>query len=79
VERLWRTVKYEEVYLHAYDSASHARTAIDGHLNRHNESRPHSSLGKQTQNEGYAAMCRRLNWRRKKMRSESAKPLHLQN
>lgn len=56
VERLWRTVKYEEVYLHAYDSASQARSAIDRHLNWYNASRPHSSLGKQTPKEAYAAM-----------------------
>jgi putative transposase len=32
VERLWRTVKYEEVYLKAYDSVSEARTSIGRHL-----------------------------------------------
>ena len=32
VERLWRTVQYEEVYLHTYDSASAARTGIDRHF-----------------------------------------------
>ena len=56
VERLWRSVKYEEVYLHAYDSASAARTGIDRHLNWYNAERPHSSLNKQTPNEAYAAL-----------------------
>ena len=56
VERLWRTVKYEEVYLHAYDSASAARAGIDRHLNWYNAERPHSSLNKQTPNEAYAAL-----------------------
>ena len=56
VERLWRTVKYEEVYLHAYDSASAARTGIDRHLNWYNAERPHSSLNKQTPIEAYAAL-----------------------
>ena len=56
VERLWRTVKYEEVYLHAYESASQARAGIDRHLNWYNAARPHSSLEKQTPNEAYAAM-----------------------
>jgi putative transposase len=32
VERLWRTLKYEEVYLHAYDTVSAARTGIDRYL-----------------------------------------------
>ena len=56
VERLWRTVKYEEVYLHAYESASAARHGIDRHLNWYNAARPHSSLEKQTPNEAYAAL-----------------------
>ena len=36
VERLWRTVKYEEVYLHAYDSVSDARTSIGRYLDLYN-------------------------------------------
>jgi putative transposase len=56
VERLWRTVKHEEVDLYTYESAGQARSAIDRHLHWYNESRPHSSLGKQTPKEAYAAM-----------------------
>ena len=56
VERLWRTVKYEEIYLHAYDSVTRAREGISRHLAWYNTSRPHSSLGKMTPNEAYAAM-----------------------
>ena len=48
VERLWRTVKYEEVYLRAYTSVSEARASISRHLSFHNGRRPHSSLGGQT-------------------------------
>src|SRR6201989_1699846 len=44
VERLWRSVKYEEVYLRAYDSVSEARTSIGNYLNFYNGRRPHSSL-----------------------------------
>ena len=44
VERLWRSVKYEEVYLHAYDSVSDARTGIGRYLDLYNRRRPHSSL-----------------------------------
>jgi putative transposase len=44
VERLWRSVKYEEVYLRAYDSVSEARASIGRYLNFYNGRRPHSSL-----------------------------------
>jgi putative transposase len=44
VERLWRSVKYEEVYLRAYDSVSEARASISRYLAFYNERRPHSSL-----------------------------------
>ncbi len=44
VERLWRSVKYEEVYLRAYDSASDARASIGRYLDFYNGRRPHSSL-----------------------------------
>ena len=44
VERLWRSVKYEEVYLRAYDSVSEARGSIGRYLNFYNGRRPHSSL-----------------------------------
>jgi len=48
VERLWRSVKYEEVYLHAYASVPEARTSLGRYLNFYNSSRPHSSLDRQT-------------------------------
>jgi putative transposase len=44
VERLWRSVKYEEVYLHAYDSVSAARAGLTRYLTFYNSRRPHSSL-----------------------------------
>src|SRR5215211_8486127 len=44
VERLWRSVKYEEVYLRAYDSVSDARASIGRYLDFYNSRRPHSSL-----------------------------------
>jgi putative transposase len=44
VERLWRSVKYEEVYLRAYNSVSEARASIGGYLDFYNRRRPHSSL-----------------------------------
>jgi putative transposase len=48
VERLWRSVKYEEVYLHAYDSVAEARAGIGRSLTFYNEQRPHQALGYQT-------------------------------
>jgi putative transposase len=61
VERLWQTVKHEEVYLHAYDSVSEARTSIMGYLDWYNRSRPHSRLHRsrlhrQTPDEAYVTM-----------------------
>jgi len=48
IERLWKSVKYEEVYLHAYQSVSDAQTGIDRYVNFHNNRRPHRSLDRQT-------------------------------
>ena len=44
VERLWRSVKYEEVYLRAYEGVSDARASIGRYLDFYNGRRPHSSL-----------------------------------
>ena len=48
VERLWRTVKYEEVYLRAYNCVGEARASLGRYLDFHNRSRPHSSLDART-------------------------------
>ena len=53
VERLWRSVKYEEVYLRAYDSVSEARASIGRYLNFYNGRRPHSSLDDATPDQAY--------------------------
>ena len=53
VERLWRTIKYEEVYLRAYASVSEARAGIGRYLEFYNTSRPHSSLGGRTPDQAY--------------------------
>jgi putative transposase len=55
VERLWRSVKYERVYLKAYDAVSAARTDIADYLDWYNAHRPHSSLERLTPNEKYVA------------------------
>lgn len=53
VERLWKSVKYEEVYLRAYDSVADARASIGRYLDFYNTRRPHSSLDRQTPDEAY--------------------------
>jgi len=53
VERLWRSVKYEEVYLRAYDSVGEARASISRYLDFYNRKRPHSSLDARTPDQAY--------------------------
>jgi putative transposase len=73
VERLWRSVKYEEVYLRAYNTVSEARTFIGRYFEFYNSGRPHSSLGRQTPDQAYfdrrshccsGVTCRWALWRR---------------
>jgi putative transposase len=53
VERLWRSVKYEEVYLRAYETVAEARRLIGRYLDFFNRKRPHSSLGARTPDYAY--------------------------
>ena len=53
IERLWRSVKYEEVYLRAYDTVSDARQSIGRYLDLYNRRRPHSSLDGMTPDQAY--------------------------
>jgi putative transposase len=53
VERLWRSVKDEEVYLRAYDTVAEARASIGRYLSFYNTRRPHSSLDRQTPDQAY--------------------------
>ena len=48
VERLWKSVKYEEVYLHGYDTVSAARAGLSRYFAFFNTRRPHSSLDRRT-------------------------------
>ena len=48
IERFWRTIKYEEVYLHAYENVWEAERSIDKYIRFYNQERLHSSLGYQT-------------------------------
>ena len=53
VERLWRSIKYEEIYLRAYDSVGEARASIGRYLTLYNGRRPHSSLDRRTPDQAY--------------------------
>ncbi len=53
VERLWKSVKYEEVYLHAYDSVSEAKRGLEKYVTFYNQHRPHQALDDKTPDECY--------------------------
>jgi len=53
IERFWKTLKYEEVYLHAYDSGSEAKAGLGNYVHYYNHERPHSSLGGRTPDMAY--------------------------
>ena len=53
IERIWKSIKYEEVYLHAYASVSEARTSLSRYIDFYNAARPHSSLKAQTPDQAY--------------------------
>ena len=58
VERLWRSVKYEEVYLKAYDSITHARKSLGVYFNFYNTERRHQSLCRRTPDSLYCDAIR---------------------
>jgi len=53
VERFWKSIKYEHVYLHAYESVQEARTKIGSYIDFYNTTRPHSSLNALTPDQVY--------------------------
>jgi putative transposase len=60
VERLWRSVKYEEVYLHDYQTVPQARSQLSEYFQFYNEERPHEALGYRTPHEVYFGTKARL-------------------
>ena len=60
VERLWKSVKYEEVYLHAYDTVSAAELGLEKYLTFYNQRRPHTALDGNTPNEVYFSYLPRM-------------------
>lgn len=61
IERLWRTVKYEEVYLKAYRDGREARASLDRYFRFYNAERPHQALGYRTPEEVYAGAMEAFN------------------
>ena len=55
VERFWRSLKYEEVYLKQYESVTECREGIGNYIRKYNNFRPHSSVGKVTPDMAYYA------------------------
>lgn len=53
IGRLWKSVKYEEVYLRAYDSVSHAKASLSRCLTFYNQRRPHTALDRLTPDQVY--------------------------
>jgi putative transposase len=60
IERLWRSVKHEKVYLNEYESVEECHGRIETYLNRYNEKRIHSSLNDLTSAQVYYAGCKKL-------------------
>jgi putative transposase len=58
VERLWKSVKYEEVYLHGYDTVSVARQALNRYFDFYNRRRPHSTLVGKTPDTAYFTLSK---------------------
>ena len=57
IERLWRSLKYECVYLNAFETGSEARTELGKWINFYNGERPHSTLGGKTPDQVYREIC----------------------
>jgi putative transposase len=55
IERLWRSLKYECVYLHAFETGSELRAGLTGWINYYNARRPHSMLAGRTPDDAYRA------------------------
>ena len=75
IERLWRSLKYEEVYLYAYSDLRQARQGIKRYIRYYNYERRHSSLDKQTPHEVYASSVKpKLNPRRARQAALTPRP-----
>jgi putative transposase len=67
IERFWRTIKYEEIYLNDYKSMSELRYSIDNYMVKYNSRRLHSALGNKTPNEVYDTAISNLEFENKEL------------
>jgi putative transposase len=71
IERFWRTIKYEEIYLNDYKSMSELRYSIKNYLNKYNSKRLHSTIGNKTPNEVYFKYINNLEFQQQELRKVS--------
>ena len=62
IERFWRTIKYEEIYLNDYKSMSELKYSIDNYIVKYNSRRLHSAIGNKTPNDIYDKYINALTW-----------------
>ena len=67
IERFWRTIKYEEIYLNDYKSMSELKYSIDNYIVKYNSRRLHSAIGNKTPNEVYNTFINNLGFENKKL------------
>lgn len=67
IERFWRTIKYEEIYLNDYKSMSELRYSIDNYIVKYNSRRLHSAIGNKTPNEVYDKFINNLEFKNEKL------------
>jgi len=65
IERFWRTIKYEEIYLNDYKSMSELRYSIKNYIEKYNSKRLHSTIGNKTPNEVYFKYINNLEFQNK--------------
>ena len=68
IERFWRTIKYEEIYLNDYKSMSELRYSIDNYIVKYNSKRLHSAIGNKTPNEVYYNAVHSLEFQNQELR-----------
>ena len=76
IERLWRSLKYEEVFIKAYGSVAEARRGIGGWLTFYNDERPHQTLGYRTPREVFTGAARDM-WTTLPLRSRCSGVAHM--
>ena len=71
IERFWRSIKYEEIYLNHYKSMNELRYSIDNYMKKYNARRLHSAIGNKTPNEVYFKYINNLEFKQNKLQKAS--------